>query len=231
MSSVAITPRMSRSLFLTMSRCIDYNFNGISNPGWSVSIQAFGLTPQCGYSGQAAATQVTLDYFNSTSGDYNGDGHPDLVWQNNSTAQVTVHYYGGAQGNIDQGWNWLNSTGDPGWKLVGSGDFDGNGRAGPGVVKTTLQVTVNYFGGADGTTCIWLGLAEQGRRAGLDGSRGGGHGPQWNSTDLIWQNDTTNQVTVNYYGGTGEGAVYQGWNWLEQRWRAGGLAGSRGGGL
>ena len=29
--------------------------------------------------------------------DFNGDGVPDLVWQNNSTAQVTVNYYGGTE--------------------------------------------------------------------------------------------------------------------------------------
>ncbi|HEU0140487.1 MAG TPA: hypothetical protein VFQ79_12270, partial [Bryobacteraceae bacterium] len=31
--------------------------------------------------------------------------------------------------------------------------------------------------------------------------------------DLIWQNDGTRQVSVNYYGGTG-GATMIGWNWL-----------------
>jgi len=31
--------------------------------------------------------------------------------------------------------------------------------------------------------------------------------------DLIWQNNMTNQVTVNYYGGAG-GATLTGWNWL-----------------
>ena len=31
--------------------------------------------------------------------------------------------------------------------------------------------------------------------------------------DLVWQNEATRQVTVNYYGGAG-GASYQGYNWL-----------------
>jgi uncharacterized repeat protein (TIGR03803 family) len=54
----------------------DYNFDRISNPGWSITNDASGLTPQCGYSGQVAATQATLDYsafitlasFNGTDG-------------------------------------------------------------------------------------------------------------------------------------------------------------------
>jgi len=40
----------------------DYNFDRISNPGWSFTNEASGLTPQCGYGGQVAAAQVTLDY-------------------------------------------------------------------------------------------------------------------------------------------------------------------------
>jgi len=40
----------------------DDNFNRISSPGWSITLWASGLTPQCGYGGQVAATQVTLDY-------------------------------------------------------------------------------------------------------------------------------------------------------------------------
>lgn len=40
----------------------DNNFNQISNPGWSLPNSASGL-PRCGYGGQVAATQVTLDYY------------------------------------------------------------------------------------------------------------------------------------------------------------------------
>ncbi len=44
----------------------DYNFALISNPGWSIYYDALGLTPQCNYGGQVAATQVTLDYSDFT---------------------------------------------------------------------------------------------------------------------------------------------------------------------
>jgi len=50
--------------------------------------------------------------------DFNGDGVPDLVWQNDATAQVTVNYYGGPKGASLIGWNWLAATGYPGWKAV-----------------------------------------------------------------------------------------------------------------
>ena len=145
-------------------------------------------------------------------GDFNGDGFQDLLWQNNSTGQVTVDYLGGAT-PVAQGWNWLNSTGDPGWHVVGTGDFGGNGLQ--DLVwqnDTTRQVTVNYYGGAGGAVYQnWAYLNSAGvpgwSVVGVADMNGDG------TPDLIWQNDTTKQVTVNYYGGAG-GTVYQGWNWL-----------------
>jgi hypothetical protein len=43
---------------------------------------------------------------------------PDLVWQDDATAQVTVNYYGGTGGATYAGWNWLASAGYPGWTAV-----------------------------------------------------------------------------------------------------------------
>jgi len=46
--------------------------------------------------------------------DFNGDGVPDLVWQNYSTRQVTVWYMGGPNGATVQGWTYLDPAGQPG---------------------------------------------------------------------------------------------------------------------
>ena len=148
----------------------------------------------------------------SAIGDFNGDGHQDLVWQNNSTRQVTVNYYGDAT-PVAQGWNYLNSGGVPGWHVVGTGDFDGNGV--PDLVwqnDTTRQVTVNYYGGAGGA--VYQGWAYLNAAGDPGWSVVGVADMDGNGVpDLIWQNDTTKVVTVNYYGGAG-GAVYQGWAYL-----------------
>lgn len=85
--------------------------------------------------------------------DFNRDGVPDLVWMNDTTRQVTVHYYGGAGGATDSGWNWLDPGGKPGWHVVGAGDFNNDGV--PDLVwmnDTTHQVTVHYYGGVGGAT-------------------------------------------------------------------------------
>ncbi len=46
------------------------------------------------------------------------DGQPDLIWQNETTQQVTVNYYGGTGGTVYQGWAWMNSLGFAGWQAL-----------------------------------------------------------------------------------------------------------------
>jgi hypothetical protein len=145
--------------------------------------------------------------------DFDGDGTPDVVWMNITTRQVTVHYYGGPDGSVYQGWAFLEPIGFPGWHVAALGDFDGNGV--PDLVwmnDTTRQVTVHYFGGTNGSTYLgwnWLEIN------GFPGWTvvGAADFDQNGVPDLIWQNDTTRQVTVHYFGGTG-GATDIGWNWL-----------------
>ena len=160
-----------------------------------------------------AFTLFTTPTGSTSRGDFNGDGSPDVIWQNDTSRQATVHFYGGAQGAAFQGWSWLYSSGVPGWRLVTAADFDGNGV--PDAVwmnDATRQVTVHYFGGAQGAAFQgwnWLNAAGVAGWTVVAAADVDGNG----TPDLIWQNDATRQVTVHYYGGT-QGAVYQGWNWL-----------------
>jgi hypothetical protein len=50
--------------------------------------------------------------------DFNRDGKPDVVWQNEVTRQVTVNYFGGSQGTTLLGWSWLYASPVTGWRLV-----------------------------------------------------------------------------------------------------------------
>ena len=52
------------------------------------------------------------------AGDFNGDGKPDLVWQNDGTWEVVVWYMGGPQGNSRLGSNGLASTDVAGWRAI-----------------------------------------------------------------------------------------------------------------
>ncbi|MGA2601153.1 MAG: VCBS repeat-containing protein [Bryobacteraceae bacterium] len=150
--------------------------------------------------------------------DFNGDGVPDLVWQNDTTRQVTVHYYGfNGTSALYLGWNWLQKTSIPGWHVVGAGDFNRDGV--PDLVwqnDTTGQVILHYYGGPGGA--VYENWAPLNNNAAAPAgwtikavSDVNGDGVP----DLLWQNTTTHQVTVNYYGGAG-GASIIGWNWISE---------------
>jgi len=174
------------------------------------------------YGGQGGTVFQSSSWLNQTGAagwslvavaDFNGDGVPDLVWESDSTRQITVHYYGGSGGATLMGWNWLNKSGALGWHVAAAVDF--NGDRVPDLVwqcDTTGQVVVHYYGGPGGATFIgwnWLNSAGVlGWRVAKAADFNGDGAP-----DLVWQNNTTRQVVVHYYGGTG-GATYQGWNWL-----------------
>lgn len=83
--------------------------------------------------------------------DFNRDGHPDLVVQNVSSGEISIHYLGGADGATVEGTTRLAGTLLAQWRVAGALDFNGDGR--PDIVSTndrTEQVVVSYFGGALG---------------------------------------------------------------------------------
>jgi hypothetical protein len=50
--------------------------------------------------------------------DMNGDGHPDLILVNDATGQSRVIYFGGPQGTVFLGADYLDVAGSAGWNIV-----------------------------------------------------------------------------------------------------------------
>jgi VCBS repeat protein len=148
--------------------------------------------------------------------DVDGNGTPDLIWQDHSTGQVNVNYYGGSGGATMIGWAELNSgSGTSGWHVVSAADFDGNGT--PDLVwqnTSTGQVNVNYYtyvnSGTSGVTLTGYAVLNSG--AGTSGWQlvGAADFDGNGVPDLVWQQTATGLLHVNYYGGVG-GAALQGW--------------------
>src|ERR1051326_5020027 len=133
--------------------------------------------------------------------DLNGDGHHDLLWQNNFTGQVYVWYLGGPIGNTYLGAAYIPPIGTTDWTLVGAADFNSDG--GVDLVwqnNFTGQIYVWYMGGPIGTTYLGATYLT------VDGM------PGWSiisvadlnndgHPDLVWQNASTGQIYVWYMGG------------------------------
>ncbi len=201
----------------------DFNGDGVPDLVWQDSVTREVVVHYEGGAGGAVLQSWKWLQSSAVPGwtveavaDFNGDGVPDLVWQEDATGKVVVHYYGGSGGAVFQGWNWLQSAPVPGWTVVGAGDFNRDGV--PDLVwqsSTTGQVTVHYYGGAGGAVLQswnWLNKADgpQGWTVKAVSDVNGDGVP-----DLLWQNSSTHQVTVHYYGGPG-GASMIGWNWISQ---------------
>jgi hypothetical protein len=155
--------------------------------------------------------------------DLDGNGAPDLIWQEDATRRVAVWYMGGPQGNQLQYFAWLQASSTPGWSVVGMADLDGNSK--PDLIwqnDSTRQVIVWYMGGADGGQFQSLAWLQTSNTPGwtviglVDLDKNG-------RPDLVWQNDATGQVAVWYMGG-GDGSHFQSFGWLESNgitgWRA-----------
>ena len=195
----------------------DFDGNGVPDLVWQNDntrqeiVQYYGGPGGAVYQGWAYLNAAGVPGWTVAAvADMNGDGVPDLIWQNTTTTQVVVNYYGGAGGAVYQGWAYLEPVGAPGWKVVAAADFDGNGTT--DLIwqnSTTTLVVVHYFGGAGGVVFQrWAYVDSVGApgwkvvgAADFDGN---------GTPDLIWQNNSTSQVIAHYYGGTG-GTVLRGW--------------------
>jgi trimeric autotransporter adhesin len=129
--------------------------------------------------------------------DFNGDGHPDVVWQDPNSGTAQIWYLGGAQGITVQSAADV-SAANP-WHIAGCGDFNGDGY--PDLlwqdpVSGTTQVW--YLGGAQGNTFMSaadLSGPNPWRVVGVADLNQDGH------PDVIWQDPTTGNSQVWYLTG------------------------------
>jgi hypothetical protein len=81
-------------------------------------------------------------------GDFDGDGKGDLLWRNSSSGENYVYFMHGAA--IKPGEGYVRTVADPSWKIVATGDYDGDGKY--DIFWRHAATGENYFYPMDGTT-------------------------------------------------------------------------------
>ena len=129
------------------------------------------------------------------TGDFNDDGHPDILWQNASTDQVSIWEM---NGNKLIGGGPVSANPGPSWTEIGTGDFNNDGHADI------------LWQNADGQASIW---EMNGNNIIGGGPVGPNPGPSWKAigtgdfnddhhSDILWQNTSTGQVSIWEMSGT-----------------------------
>ena len=124
------------------------------------------------------------------TGDMNGDGTTDLIWQNTTTGDVVVWFMNG--GGI-VGSQWLSRVPPSSWKFAGTGDFDGDGNSDVLWRNTSTGEVVIWFMNGTGISASQFVLAVpdqnwQVARTGdfdVDGK-----------ADIMWLNGATGDLVV-----------------------------------
>ena len=81
------------------------------------------------------------------TGDFNGDGRSDILWQNNDS--TITDWLGQADGSFAGNWNNLH-TAMPDWNVIATGDFNGDGT-GDMLLRNIFGGLEEWVGQPDGT--------------------------------------------------------------------------------
>ncbi|MBF0343616.1 MAG: VCBS repeat-containing protein [Nitrospirae bacterium] len=130
------------------------------------------------------------------TGDFNGDGKSDILWQNSTTGDIVVWLMDGT--SISAG-GYLSKGVPSSWQIVGIGDLDGDGRS--DIVwqnTTTGDVFAWLMNGTTIATGAYLvkGVPSQWQVLTIGDLNGDG------KSDIVWQNTTTGDVFAWLMNGT-----------------------------
>jgi len=174
-------------------------------------------------------TGVEIRFEQPAHNDFNGDGISDILWRNDATGNITDWLgtaNGGFVGNTDAAWNNASSN----WHIVGTGDFNGDGR-----VDILWQST-------DGEVTNWLGKANGGFQGNItnadnhvDSSWKVAATGDFNGdgrTDILWQNiDGTITDWLAQANGSFVGNLSNANNHVDAGWQVAGTGDFNGDGI
>ena len=124
-----------------------------------------------------AATPGIAGWTELATGDFNHDGHTDLLWQHNSDG-ATAAWLMGADGTPATTPSYLNTAG---WSLVAHGDFDGSGTT--DFMWQQGNQVAGWFMNSDGTVGSHPILGSSSGWTAI----GDGHLNADTTTDVLWE--------------------------------------------
>jgi hypothetical protein len=130
--------------------------------------------------------------------DFDGDGHPDILWENMTTGQLIIWYMNGMS---QKSATAVFATLPANCRVAGTGDFNQDGH--PDIVVENVKtgaVSIWYMGGSGGITIEQQGapfvtINTAWQIASTGDTNGDGH------PDLTWHNASTGQTIVWLMGG------------------------------
>ena len=144
--------------------------------------------------------------------DFNGDGIPDLLWQNDTTQQVVIWYMSGPATNGAHTWAWLSSSGVPGWGIKAVADFNHDGT--PDVVwenNSTGQSVIWYLGENGTVENSWEWISSQWVPGWTITGAGDFNGD--GNIDVMLTDSSTGQAIFWYLEGPGTNGQHT-WDWV-----------------
>jgi hypothetical protein len=213
MNGMAVSPSSEGNVFATVNPTWKIkgvaDINGDGHPDllwWNSTTGQIIFWEMTGAQGttQLYASPVVYTVANTqwqpvSMADFDGDGHPDILWENMSTGRLIIWYMNGTKQISASG---VFATIPSDCRVAGTGDFNGDGH--PDIVLESVKsgsIAIWYMGGSTGTSILsksgaFMTISNLSWQIASTGDMDGDGHP-----DLTWHNTSTGQTIVWLMGG------------------------------